>query len=778
MARILSLVGNEDEQRLIEATLPNFDISTDPQALERAGVLDLIIVDHDAIDAWQEEIGILRAREAPAALPVLLTLQSRELGLSMGLIGQQVEDVMLHPFQPAELLARVNNLIRVRDLSISLRDRIAESDGELRVLGRAFSLFSACNELILRADSEDRLLQSVLDELVSNRGFRFAWVGLAKHDERKSIEVMAQSGDATSYLSEVFPTWGEGPEGDGPAGRAIRFRQPQVCDDMLDAAHVSPWHKHVREHGFASCLVLPCYFDDERTGILALYSEHKQAFTAEEIELMGRLSENVAFGLKALRDREALRRAKLAAELRAYRDVLTGLPNRQWIHEQLSTLDAQADRHGRYAAVLFVDLDGFKRVNDSMGHEVGDRLLRKVARRLQGLVREEDFVARQGGDEFVILMPFEKLDVGADDDLEGQHGYLTAAASHVAERIVTGMRKPFTDGHNEHYLGASVGVSLFPHDTTEAMELPALADQAMYQVKSQGGNAYQFYNAKLLAEHSSHMELEEDLFEAVQSQAFELHYQPVVNLETGQVQSVEALLRWPQSDGSTVAPEAFLPILEDNGLIIRVGEWVFRRACEDLRRAREFMPDLRLSLNLSVRQLWHPSLPARIADAVKEAGLPADAIELEVTEASMMSDVPRVEKVLGELKQQGFSLTIDDYGTGYSSISRLLALPVSTLKLDGSFLEAMDRMPGTVTMISAIADMTPKLQLRLVVEGVESDRQRRLLTRLGCSHGQGYLFTRPLPFEALMEYLSQPTSTVLPADDELTKTTTATITRV
>lgn len=755
MARILSLVGDAGERRLIEATLANFDVTTDQEELRQAGAVDLIIVDREAMQTWQEEISILRSREAPAALPVLLMLPARELDLSMGLIGQQIEDVMTQPFQPAELLARVNNLVRVRDLSTSLKNRIAESDGELRVLGRAFSLFSACNELILRADSEDALLNSTLDELVGNRGFRFAWVGLAKNDERKSIEVLAQSGDARNYLSEVFPTWGEGPEGKGPAGRAVRSGQPQVCDDMMSACSFKPWRDAVRDYNFASCLVLPCSFDEERIGILVLYSELKHAFTAEEIELMGRLSENIAFGLKALRDREALRRAKRSAELRAYRDVLTGLPNRQWIHEQLTTLDAQADRHGRYAAVLFVDLDGFKRINDGLGHEVGDRILRKVARRLQGLVREEDFVARQGGDEFVVLMPFEKLDAGNVGDREGQHNYLTAAATHVAERIVTGMRKPFTDGHNEHYLGASVGISLFPHDTVEAMELPVLADQAMYEAKSQGGNAYQFYNDELFAEHANHAELEQDLYQAVQQQGFELHYQPVVNLETGHVQSVEALLRWPQSDGSMVAPEAFLPILEENGLIIRVGDWIFRRACEDIRHAREHMPELRLSLNLSVRQLWQPSLPARLAEVVRQAGLPPEAVELEVTEASMMSDVKRMEKVLKELRQHGFSLTIDDYGTGYSSMARLLALPVTTLKLDGSFLQAVEHTPNAASMISAVADMTPKLELRLIAEGIENDQQRMLLTRLGCSLGQGYLFTRPMPFEGLMEYLGR-----------------------
>ncbi|WP_148863714.1 EAL domain-containing response regulator [Marinobacter fonticola] len=756
MTRVLSLVGHSDESRLIEATLASHDVTADPAELHHAGGLDLVIVDREALQAWREEIGILRSREAPAAMPVLLMLPARELDASMGMIGQQIDDVMVQPFQPAELLARVNNLLRVRELSVSLRERVAQSDSELRVLGRAFSLFAACNELILRADSEDELLNSTLDELVSNRGFRFAWVGLAKHDECKSIDVLAQSGTAGNYLTHVSPTWGEGPEGDGPAGRAIRNHQAQVCDDMASAPNIAPWRDMVQEYGFGSCLVLPCRFDKTRDGILVLYSEMRHAFTAEEIELMGRLSENIAFGLQALRDREALRQAKHSAELRAYRDVLTGLPNRQWIHEQLATLGAQADRHGRYAAVLFVDLDGFKRINDSMGHEVGDRLLRKVARRLQGLVREEDFVSRQGGDEFVILMPFEKLDTGLEYNEESQHTYLTGAASQVAERIVSGMRKPFTDGHNEHYLGASVGISLFPRDTKEAMALPGLADQAMYEVKSQGGNGYQFYNAQLSAEHSSLVALEQDLYEAVQQQDFELHYQPVVDLETGDVHSVEALLRWPQPDGSTVAPKAFLPMLEETGLIIRVGEWALRKACEDLRKAREHLPDLRLSLNLSVRQLWQPSLPARIADMVRQAGLPPEAVELEVTEAAMMSDIARMEKVLQELQQRGFALTIDDYGTGYSSISRLLALPVSTLKLDGSFLRATEDTPSATSMISAIADMTPKLQLRLVIEGVENNRQRDLLTRLGCSLGQGYLFTHPMPFDGLMAYLKKP----------------------
>ena len=316
-----------------------------------------------------------------------------------------------------------------------------------------------------------------------------------------------------------------------------------ICQNVATTPCLPPWREAALEPSDPSGLALPLQIGDDEVAVLAIYSGRPEAFNDDEVELLERLANNMAYGIRALRTRIDLKKQKRVAQHRAYRDLLTGLPNRQWVMEELYKLDTEAARHERLTAALFLDLDGFKRINDSLGHEVGDRLLRLVAHRLREIAREEDFVARLGGDEFLILMHFE-AQASSASQRQAQQDALLRAASQLADRLVDGLQQPFIDGSLEHHLGTSVGISLFPADTYQATALVNYADMAMYEAKSGGGRGYRFYYEDLNTNQHRQLVLENELHGAIADDAFLVYYQPIVDLKTGEVVAVEALMRW------------------------------------------------------------------------------------------------------------------------------------------------------------------------------------------------------------------------------------------
>lgn len=752
MAQILVLLGHSGNKRLLAKILADHELHGPQGEGIPNQAFDLIIADVGALVHWQDTLEAQREAQSPALIPVLLVARESQLGRARQTLDGQFEDVVVAPLRAPELIARIENMIRLRQSTLQLSQRASNSENALDNIDRAFRIFSACNELVIRAKTETELLNEMLGQLVGDEGYRFAWFGVAQHDEQHSVDVIAHCGGAAEFLQNIQLTWADNANGQGPAGRAIRSRQAEVSQNVQSDQNFAPWRHSVEVHGVMSVLALPLLIGEDTIAVLTLYSERPNAFSESEINLMHRLGRNIAHGMTALRDHQALDAEKERAEERAYRDALTNLPNRQWVLEELRSLEARSERHQSYAAVLFIDLDGFKRVNDGLGHEAGDRLLRMVADRLRQLVRDVDFVARQGGDEFIILMPLEPSPTSVDDH-DKQEMDNSRAAVQVARRIIEGMGNAFEDGHNEHHLGVSIGISLFPHDSTKAADLVNFADKAMYRAKVRGGHDYHFYSEDITTQQRRQLELEAGLYRAVANESFALHYHPIIDIKTGQVDAVEALLRWPQDDGTLLSPADFIPLLEESGLIVRLGDWIIEQACHDLRKAREFAPELRMALNLSVRQLWQPTLTQQILRTVETQGLPPGALELEVTESSMMSDVPRMERMLHDFHDHGFTVAIDDFGTGYSSLARLAFLPVNTLKLDKSFLDDMYKSHMAEALVTTIVQMASNLDLNLVAEGIETDDQLQMLAGLKCPLGQGFLFTKPLPFEQLVGYL-------------------------
>ena len=419
----------------------------------------------------------------------------------------------------------------------------------------------------------------------------------------------------------------------------------------------------------------------------------------------------------------------------AHFDVLTGLPNRLLFKERLSASLSMTKRNGWLLGLLFVDLDRFKVINDTLGHAVGDDLLRLVAKRLHMVVRESDTVSRMGGDEFAIILP----DLPSAED-----------AASVSRKLIDALAQPFRLAGQDLFVSASIGITLFPDDTDDVDVLISNADAAMYRAKEAGRNTYEFYRAEMNQRARELLTLETDLRQALARREFELHYQPKVSLTTGAMLGVEALLRWRSPQRGLVAPMDFIPLLEETGLIVAVGAWVLQEACRQTAAWHAAgYPHLTVAVNLSGRQVSDPGLVATVREALANTGLPAHSLELELTESMLMHDAPAVESLLDELRRMGVALSVDDFGTGYSSLAYLKRFPLDTLKVDRSFVRDITADPDDASITRAVIQMSHELSLKVVAEGVETAAQLQLLAACGCDQIQGYYFSRPLPSPAL-----------------------------
>jgi diguanylate cyclase (GGDEF)-like protein/PAS domain S-box-containing protein len=429
-------------------------------------------------------------------------------------------------------------------------------------------------------------------------------------------------------------------------------------------------------------------------------------------------------------------------EHQAKYDALTGLPNRSLLGDRLEQAIHVARRHRSTLAVAFVDLDHFKLVNDNLGHRLGDALLREVSQRLMGALREGDTAARQGGDEFVILLP----------DLAGeQDGYA------VLQRVQQALLAPVEIEGRAFFVTCSIGVSLYPRDGDDAETLLRNADMAMYRAKDGGRNAIRFFTIEMDRQVQDRMEIEQELRQVLARGELHLVYQPQVDAGSGRVVGAEALLRWQHPRLGNVPPLRFIPLAEEIGLIEPIGDWVLREACREAAGWRAAgLGDLRIAVNVSARQFRQPALAECIAGILDETGLPPHLLELELTESMLMGHLERTEDMLHRLKHIGVELAIDDFGTGYSSFSYLRRFPIDTLKIDQSFVSGMVAGSSAESIVSAIIAMAHSLNMRVVAEGVETAEQQRQLFQHGCDQMQGYLFARPLAPAAFRAALAPP----------------------
>ena len=425
----------------------------------------------------------------------------------------------------------------------------------------------------------------------------------------------------------------------------------------------------------------------------------------------------------------------------AYYDALTELPNRILFNDRLNQAMARADRSKQMVAVMLLDLDRFKIINDTLGHMAGDTLLIDVAQRIGDCMRESDTVARLGGDEFIVVLP----------DMDNIN-----YASLVAQKIIDVLTQPFTLEGQEVFITASIGISFYPSSGDNAEILVKKADIAMYQAKEQGRNNYQFHRSSASDKTSALFALEHSLRRALERNELSLHYQPQIDIETGCITGMEALLRWQHPERGMILPNEFIPLAEETGLIIPIGEWVLRSACAQNKEWQDSgLPPVRIAVNISVRQLKQKNLVAKITETLAETGLDPQWLELELTESMIMQNAEDSVQQLNGIKSLGIGLAIDDFGTGYSSLSYLKRFPIGRVKIDQSFVQGMCNNLDDAAISRAIIALANSLNLKVTAEGVETQDQLSFLREHQCCDAQGFLFSHPVPADAMTRMLQQ-----------------------
>ncbi len=434
----------------------------------------------------------------------------------------------------------------------------------------------------------------------------------------------------------------------------------------------------------------------------------------------------------------------------AQHDFLTTLPNRMLLNDRIEQAIAFASRHHTQLAVLFLDLDNFKHINDSLGHAAGDKLLQSVAKRLQHCVRVSDTVSRQGGDEFVILLAESKNE---DAALTAQKILVDLLALHEIDK-------------NQLHITTSIGISVYPADGTDAETLLKSADTAMYCAKEKGRNNYQFFTAQMNTRATERLVIENNLRLALNHQQFILHYQPIVNLTTGKITGAEALLRWQNSELSEVSPETFLPVAIDSGLMVPIGRWVLRQACKQAKAWQDKgLPAISIAINISAQEFLHKDFVEDVKAVLVETRLAAEYLELEFTEPVLMRDTDCSTQILQQLKEMGVKLAVEDFGTGCSSLSHLQRFPIDVLKIDQSFVQSIKSAKDDGFIVSAIISMGNSLKLKVIAEGIETTHQLDFLTARQCEEGQGHFYSRPIDAESFTLLLSK--NHILVANNQL-----------
>lgn len=452
------------------------------------------------------------------------------------------------------------------------------------------------------------------------------------------------------------------------------------------------------------------------------------------------LQSAILMGVERHRLREKLDRARLLEQYLAYHDVLTGLPGRRLLRDRLSQVLGDVVREGKKAAILSLDIDDFKRINDTLGYQSGDKLLKIVGQRLATCIRSSDTLARPGADEFTVLLG--RIQRSRD-------------AGVVARKILNSLSLPAVVEGRELFLTGSIGISLVPDDGKEPDELLNRAEIALHRVKAARRNDFRFYNQSMNADAEERLALENSLRKAVEENQMVLHYQPLMDLRTASITSLEALVRWQHPVKGMISPALFIPLAEEIGIIDRIGEWVLETACRQNKMLLDGgLPPVRVAVNFSTHQFHRRSLIKQIDRALKTTGLPASALGIEITESNAMQDVEYSIAELKQLKEIGVQVAIDDFGTGYSSLSYLQQLPIDLLKVDQSFIRGVPDDHSSRSITSAIIFLAHNLELGVVAEGVETPGQMSYLKSLRCDKVQGYHLSRPLAYEQLVQFLA------------------------
>jgi diguanylate cyclase (GGDEF)-like protein len=478
----------------------------------------------------------------------------------------------------------------------------------------------------------------------------------------------------------------------------------------------------------------------ETVGAIIFAADEPNMFSPDFVELLQQLAGNLSFALENFEKAAERERAEARIKYLATHDSLTALPNRAMFHQLLSFAIASARRYERQCAVLFIDLDRFKLINDSLGHAAGDTLLVEMAARLNNVVRASDVVARLGGDEFVVLL----------NEIAGSE-----QAVAVARELLNAFREPLDLNGHECRITGSIGIAMFPDDGADEQTLMKNADIAMYLAKAEGKNDVRMFSAEIATQSLDRLDIESSLRHAVERGELRLHYQPKVDVITGRIAGVEALLRWLHPELGMLPPIRFIPLAEETGLIVLIGRWVLNTACaQSMAWQRAGLPPISMAVNVSPRQFSDEQLLSSIDNALASSGLDPKLLQIEITESMVMLNVERAVRVLDAIQSRGVRIAIDDFGAGYSSMSMLKQFPIDTIKIDSSFIRDLPDSSLDKAIAKAIINLGKALGLTIVGEGVETVEQDKFLRDHACDEIQGFLFSHPVPPEKIVELLN------------------------
>lgn len=688
------------------------------------------VLAYEAVDivATQPEEYALRSgadfkRIFPPALALVVVLVG---ALSLSLIGES-----LVPLQRLTLVARqiasgqLDSRVRVRsdDEFGSLADAFNNMASRLSRQIRTMKAMSQIDKMILGGADFEEVSEGLIDHLVELTGV-------------EAVAVIARDSDAPSLAKMI--SWCEGEHVHErislPQELGHEWCQPRQVEVSQVNGALAPYKERFLSFGLRYVVILPVILRDDLKGILLLGSDSRFEMQGSTLKVSVDLAGRLAVALASAEREEALYR-------QAHFDDLTGLPNRQLLKDRLEQHLVQARRDEHSGALLFIDLDRFKEINDVFGHSVGDIVLAQAAERILAEVRETDTVARLGGDEFVIMMP----NLAADNTIR-------ATATRILERLA----EAFTIRGNDHFLGASIGIVVFPDDGGSVETLLKNADSAMYRAKDAGRSRFEFFSQELNAESRRKIELERDLRTAFDGEALVLYYQPQFDLGEDIICGAEALMRWKHESLGNVAPSEFIQLAEDSGLIVDMGRWVVEQTCQDLRKIldKRLHPGS-MSINVSARQLRDANFAADVLDSLRRNNIHPGYLQLEITETTVAQNRDTAIAILNSLRESGVQVAIDDFGTGYSSLSYLQELPFDRIKIDKTFVDLIGSGGNSEKICRTIIKMAHELGKEAIAEGVETREQADFLIENKCDSVQGYFYSYPLPWEEFVEFVEK-----------------------
>jgi diguanylate cyclase (GGDEF)-like protein len=717
--------------------------STDPDDIYGTGVCGQAFrtqktcVNDDILNSSQAKPWRDEGRESGVVACLAVPLVKE--GISVGILMYFVSKSWVADEEIVALLTRTAENVSSAIENLDRAAEKAKSEKQRERLTGMFAALSATNEAIIRSGTREELCDLVCKAAILGETSICTRLSLIESDGT-SLRIVAAGGiGKDSAIGIQIPVIGPDTEGSSLGEIAFRSRRPCISNDYFADPRMTRFRERLQGIGTRSVATFPLIKDGESFGLFTVHSSELGAFSPELIDLLQRVADNVAFALANFDRADAKAQADQRIEYLATHDGLTGLPNREMFNQLLHFAIEGGRRHHREFAVLFIDLDRFKTINDSLGHEAGDTLLVEVGRRLRAGLRASDVVARLGGDEFVVILE----DAAKRGDVET-----------ATRELLSALRQPIRLSGHECHTTASIGIAMYPSDGSDVQTLTKNADMAMYVAKEDGKNSFRFFTQEVESHSIERLMLESAMRHALERREFALHYQPKIDAATGLMTGVEALLRWTHPDLGLLPPQQFIPLAEETGLIVPIGRWVLREACaQNMAWQHSGLWPIAMAVNLSPRQFSDENLLQDIDDALAASGMPPELLQLEVTESMVMRNVPRAVKVLDAIKGRGIRLAIDDFGTGYSSMSLMKQFPIDTIKIDRSFVRDLAEDTGDQAIAQAIISMGKALGLTVIAEGVETVEQEGFLRDHACDEMQGYLFSKPVPPEKLADLL-------------------------